>query len=210
MHIVLASANKGKIAEIRELLLTLDPDLHVLGLDDYPSIGPVPEPGQTFEANALYKAGYVCQRTGCIALADDSGLEVDALNGAPGVYSARYSGEKATDKENNAKLLKAMAHLKGKDRRARFSCVLAACAPNGEQLVVDGSWEGRIATSPQGGKGFGYDPLFIDLSSKRTAAEMTREEKSSRSHRGQALRKLVQMWPEFVARAVRGQRTDDR
>ena len=202
MHIVLASANKGKIVEIKDLLANLDPELHVLGLDDYPSIGPVPEPGQTFEANALYKARYVCERTGCIALADDSGLEVEALNGAPGVYSARYSGEKATDNENNAKLLKAMAHLRGKDRQARFRCVLAACAPNGEQLVVDGSWEGRIATAPQGVQGFGYDPLFIDLPSRRTAAEMTREEKSSRSHRGQALRKLVQMWPEFVARAV--------
>ncbi|MDZ7760567.1 MAG: XTP/dITP diphosphatase [Desulfovermiculus sp.] len=203
MYIVLASTNKGKLDEIKDLLAEMDSELHVLSLDDYPSIGPVPEPGETFQANALYKASYVCQSTGCIALADDSGLEVDALNGAPGVYSARYSGEKATDAQNNAKLLAAMAHLRRDDRRARFCCVLAACAPNGAQLVVDGSWEGRIAKSPRGEQGFGYDPLFIDLSSGRAAAEMTREEKSSRSHRGHALHKLAQLWPEFVARAVR-------
>ena len=201
MHIVLASANKGKIAEIKDLLADLDPDLHIFSIDDYPWIGPVPEPGKTFEANALYKARFVCQHSGCIALADDSGLEVDGLHGAPGVYSARYSGAEASDQENNAKLLAEMEQLSGNDRRARFRCVLAVCAPNGEQLVVDGSWEGRIADSPRGEKGFGYDPLFIDLSSGRTAAQMTREEKSQLSHRGQALRRLVQLWPDFAARA---------
>ncbi len=203
MHIVLASANTGKVAEITDLLRELDAGLQVFGLGDFPDIGPIPEPGETFEANALYKARYVCQRTGLVSLADDSGLEVDVLNGAPGVYSARYSGEQATDETNNAKLLKAMAGVKDEDRRARFCCVLAAVAPNGEQLVLHGTWEGQIATSPRGEQGFGYDPVFIDKKSGRTAAEMSREEKSSRSHRGQALRKLIQQWPEFAARAGR-------
>ncbi len=203
MHIVLASANKGKIAEIKDLLRELDSGLQVSGLGDFPDIGLIPEPGETFEANALYKAQYVCQRTRLVSLADDSGLEVDALNGAPGVYSARYSGEQATDETNNAKLLKALAGVKDEDRRAKFRCVLAAVAPNGEQLILDGTWEGWIATSPRGEQGFGYDPVFIDQESGRTAAEMSRAEKSSRSHRGQALRKLIRLWPEFAARADR-------
>jgi len=203
MHVVLASSNTGKIAEIKDLLREFDAGLQVSGLADFPHIGPVPEPGETFEANALYKAQYVCQRTGLVSLADDSGLEVDALNGAPGVYSARYSGEQATDEANNAKLLKALAGVNDEDRRARFCCVLAAVAPNGEQLLLDGTWEGWIATSPRGGRGFGYDPIFIDKESGRTAAEMSREAKSSRSHRGQALRKLIRLWPEFASRAAR-------
>ncbi|MGM0760147.1 MAG: XTP/dITP diphosphatase [Thermodesulfobacteriota bacterium] len=210
MHIVLASSNPGKIAEIKDLLAGLDSELHVSGLDDFAHIGPVPEPGETFEANALHKAKYVCDKTNLVALADDSGLEVDALNGAPGVYSARYSGEQATDAHNNAKLLRAMSGMQGDDRRARFRCVLAAWAPNGEQLTAHGAWEGRIAQAPRGEQGFGYDPLFIDLESGRTAAEMSRKEKSSRSHRGQALARLARLWPEFAARAARGQRADDR
>ncbi|WP_208596278.1 RdgB/HAM1 family non-canonical purine NTP pyrophosphatase [Desulfovermiculus halophilus] len=199
MRIVLASANTGKIGEIKELLRELDPELKVCGKDDYPELGSIPEPGRTFADNALYKARYVCRHTRLVALADDSGLEVEALNGAPGVYSARYSGEGATDDKNNAKLLQALSGHQ--NRRARFCCVLAACAPNGAELTVTGIWEGRIAETPRGEQGFGYDPIFVDLESKRTAAEMSREEKSSRSHRGHALRELVRLWPEFIARA---------
>jgi XTP/dITP diphosphohydrolase len=178
----------------------LDPDLQISGMNEFPDLGPIPEPGETFEDNALYKARFVCRHTRQIALADDSGLEVDALGGAPGIYSARFSGEQASDAANNAKLVQAMAEFKGEHRRARFRCVLAACAPNGAELTVEGSWEGLIADTPRGEQGFGYDPLFIDLETGRAAAEMSREEKSSRSHRGQALRKLVQLWPQFTAR----------
>jgi XTP/dITP diphosphohydrolase len=201
MRIVLATGNKGKIKEIRDLLQDLDPDLQVSGMNEFSNLGPIPEPGETFQDNALYKARFVCRHSRLVSLADDSGLEVDALDGAPGIYSARFSGEKATDSDNNAKLLKAMAEFTGEHRRARFRCVLAACAPNGAELTVEGSWEGLIADTPRGEQGFGYDPLFIDLETGRTAAEMSRAEKSRRSHRGQALRKLVQLWPQFTARA---------
>jgi XTP/dITP diphosphohydrolase len=201
MRIVLATKNKGKIGEIRDLLQDLDPDLQVFGMKEFSDLGPIPEPGKTFEDNALYKARFVCRHTRLIALADDSGLEVDALDGAPGIYSARFNGEQASDADNNAKLLQAMTGFKGEHRRARFRCVLAAYAPNGAELTVEGSWEGLIAETPRGEQGFGYDPLFIDLETGRTAAEMSREEKSSTSHRGQALRKLVQLWPQFTTRA---------
>ncbi len=200
MHIVLATSNKGKIKEFKDLLQSKDPGLHVLGLNDFPDLGPLQEPGQTFYTNALAKAQAVCDHTGLIALADDSGLEVDALNGAPGVYSARYSGENATDEDNNAKLLQALNGVPPEERRARFKCVLIACTPGGEHITAQGTWEGRIAEHPRGRHGFGYDPVFVDLDSGRTAAEMEREEKSARSHRGRALRELIRLWPDFAAK----------
>ncbi|NJB68289.1 XTP/dITP diphosphohydrolase [Desulfobaculum xiamenense] len=199
--VVLATRNKGKIAELSQMLEGFE--LEVLGLDAFPEIGEIEETGTTFEENARIKAQAVAQATGLVAVADDSGLEVDAIGGAPGVYSARYSGEGATDARNNAKLLGALDGVPAERRTARFRCVMLACAPGGEELVADGAWEGHIAEAPRGDNGFGYDPLFVDLESGRHSAELTREEKNARSHRGKALRRLLADWPAFWTRVGR-------
>jgi XTP/dITP diphosphohydrolase len=169
----------------------------VRGLDAYPEIGDIPETGETFEDNALIKARAVSEATGLIAVADDSGVVVDALGGAPGVYSARYSGQGATDERNNAKLLGELDGVDEPARTARFVSVVAAWAPDGRSLTARGEWEGRVLAAPRGAGGFGYDPLFFDPEVGLTAAEMTRQAKNGRSHRGKALRKLLALWPEF-------------
>lgn len=198
-QVVLATRNKGKIAELSAMLEGFQ--LQVRGLDDFPRIGEIEETGATFEENALIKARAVAEATGLVAVADDSGLEVDALGGAPGVYSARYGGENATDAVNNAKLLKALAGVPGAERTARFRCVMLACSPGGETLSASGAWEGAIAEAPRGDGGFGYDPVFVDGISGLHAAELSREEKNARSHRGKALRALLGGWPDFQVRA---------
>lgn len=198
-HIVLATRNKGKIAELEALLSGFG--LSVQGLDAFPEIGEIAETGSTFEENAAIKATAVAQATGLVALADDSGLEVDALGGAPGVYSARYSGENATDESNNAKLLQALADVPEARRGCRFVSVIVAAAPNGAQAQARGQWEGRVLSAPRGGGGFGYDPLFFDPEAGATAAELPPGEKNARSHRGRALRALLGLWPDFWARA---------
>jgi len=197
--VVLATRNKGKIAELSALLVGFG--VQVLGLESFPDIGEIEETGATFAENAALKARTVAQATGLVALADDSGLAVDALSGAPGVYSARYSGENATDAANNAKLLKTLQDVPEAGRGCRFHSVVAAVAPNGAEILAQGRWEGRVLTSPRGAGGFGYDPLFLDPGLGRTAAELTPAEKNARSHRGQALRALLQDWPAFWAKA---------
>ncbi|MBU1041077.1 MAG: XTP/dITP diphosphatase [Proteobacteria bacterium] len=197
--VVLATRNKGKIAELEALLAGYG--LHVLGLGAFPDLGEIEETGTTFAENARLKARTVAQATGLVALADDSGLAVDALSGAPGVYSARYSGENATDATNNTKLLDALKDVPEPQRGCRFVSVVAAIAPNGAEIMAEGRWEGRVLTSPRGQGGFGYDPLFLDPELGRAAAELTPAEKNARSHRGQALRALLQDWPAFWARA---------
>ena len=197
--VVLATRNKGKIAELEALLSGYG--LHVLGLGAFPHLGEIEETGATFAENARLKARTVALATGLVALADDSGLAVDALSGAPGVYSARYSGENATDAANNAKLLDALKDLPEPQRGCRFVSVVAAHAPNGAEIMAEGRWEGRVLTSPRGTGGFGYDPLFLDPELGRAAAELTAAEKNARSHRGQALRALLQDWPAFWAKA---------
>ena len=193
--VVLATRNKGKIAELRALLAGLGPQ--VVGLAEFPDIGEIPETGTTFLENARIKARAVCQATGRVSLADDSGLCVDALDGAPGVYSARYSGEDATDAANNAKLLAALADVPEARRTCRFVSVVVAVAPDGRELTAEGVWEGRVTTSPAGQGGFGYDPLFFDPTAGLTAAELSPEAKNARSHRGKALANLVKNWAEF-------------
>jgi len=175
----------------------------VLGLGDFPEIGEIEETGTTFAENSLLKARTVAQATGLVALADDSGLEADALDGAPGVYSARYSGEGATDEKNNLKLLDVLKDVPDAARGCRFVSVVAAVAPNGAELLAEGRWEGRVLHAPRGSGGFGYDPLFLDLELGRSAAELTPAEKNARSHRGRALRALLADWPDFWARASR-------
>jgi len=200
--LVLATRNAGKIKELEALLSGLG--FAVLGLGEFPHIGEIEETGATFAENALLKAHAVALATGLVALADDSGLAVDALSGAPGVYSARYSGQGATDETNNLKLIDALKDVPEQRRGCRFVSVVAACAPNGAELLAEGRWEGQVLTTPRGAGGFGYDPLFLDLELGRSAAELAPAEKNARSHRGRALRALLESWPDFWVRATRG------
>ncbi|MCF8105447.1 MAG: RdgB/HAM1 family non-canonical purine NTP pyrophosphatase [Desulfohalobiaceae bacterium] len=204
MELILATRNQGKIRELERMFRALAFDVRILGLDDFPEVGSLSEPGRTFFENALHKASTVCRLTGQPALADDSGLEVDALAGAPGVYSARYSKEGASDVENNRKLLQDLANTPREHRTARFRCQLVACLPGGETLSAEGTWEGWIGFESKGDNGFGYDPLFIDRQTGLTAAQMPAEEKNSKSHRAKALKRFVRAWPEFVRKLEKG------
>lgn len=196
--LVLATKNKGKANEILTLLHEFNVRVHTL--EEFPGIGEIPETGVTFEENALIKARAVARATGMTALADDSGLEVDALDKAPGVYSARFSGLNATDAQNNDKLLQCLADIPWERRQARFVCVIAVHAPwaEGQELLAHGHWPGRIALTLKGEHGFGYDPLFLDEKSGLTAAEMPPDQKNTRSHRAAALRRLAALWPDFL------------
>ncbi len=199
--IVLATRNQGKVRELEEPLRAFG--LRVVGLDAFPDLPEVEETGATFEENALLKARDVSRRTGLLAIADDSGLEVDILDGAPGVHSARYSEDmpdlpgKTKDERNTMKLLAALSSVRLWQRAARFRTVIAVCTPEGETLVAPGVWEGSVTCSPRGKNGFGYDPVFLDPELGLTAAEMAPEEKMARSHRGKALQELLRLWPAF-------------
>ena len=198
--LILATRNQGKVKELKEPLARFGFDVQSLP-DDFPEVA---ETGSTFEENALIKAHAVADALLVPAVADDSGIEVDALGGAPGVYSARYSldwpeveGE-STDARNNRKLLAALEGVSAERRTARFRCCMAMVYPASwkdrpEDIVVSGAWEGSIVEKPSGSNGFGYDPLFLDPASGRTGAELSREEKMARSHRGQALEKLLEV-----------------
>lgn len=193
MRLVLGTTNTGKVREIERILADLPVTVEtVVGYD----IPEVVEDGETFTANACKKALHYAAHTGFFALADDSGLEVDALQGQPGVYSARYAGEQADDAMNNQKLLKSLHDVPAEHRTARFRCVLAVAAPDGRCVTVEGVCSGIIGFSPRGDQGFGYDPLFI-LSDGRTMAELSVEEKNRISHRGQALCKLKELLQHF-------------
>lgn len=186
MTLVIATGNPGKTAEIRELLA--DFPITIKNLDDFGPIPPVVEDGGSFEENAYKKASFVSKVLGLPALADDSGLVVEALGGAPGVFSARYAGENATDEQRYTKLLEEM---KGRtNRKAAFECVLSLAVPTGAALTYEARCEGIIAEKPAGENGFGYDPVFYYPPLKKTFAELTREEKSRVSHRGKALREF--------------------
>ncbi len=198
MKIVLATKNKGKIAEFSGLFRPLD--CEVVSLLDLGDIPTVEEDGATFLDNAVKKAKGYSQATGLIALADDSGLEVDALGGAPGVHSARYAGPEATDEENNAKLLRELEGMGPEQRTCRFKCVLALYAPGGELLTAEGACEGVVAEQPLGDGGFGYDPIFYIPELGRSMAQLTPEEKNRISHRGRAIRELEPRLRDFLAK----------
>jgi len=183
-EIVLATRNTKKIEEIKRI--TAGMPINIFTLEDYPGCPDVEEDGSTFEENAVKKAATVAKYTGKPALADDSGLEVDALNGAPGTFSARYAGEGADDRKNVEKLLKDMQFLK--DRKARFVCCIALAYPDGHINTFYGYVRGSIGTEPRGFKGFGYDPVFYPEGHSRTFAEMSDQEKDTLSHRGVALK----------------------
>ena len=193
--LLLATGNAGKIAEFRELLSGMD--IQVLGLGDTPQgdMEPPEETGATFEENAIIKARCWMERTGLPVIADDSGLAVDALNGEPGVRSARYAGPEATTPKNNALLLERLSGVPGDSRAAEFHCCIALCRPGLPQVTFDGKVEGVITESPAGENGFGYDPLFFYPPMQRTFAQLSSAEKNRVSHRADALRKLA-LWLE--------------
>ena len=198
MKLLVATRNKHKLREIGEIFRV--PGLELVSALDYPDIPDVVEDGATFEANALKKAVTLARATGLWTLADDSGLEVDALGGEPGVYSARYAGEPANYPAYNAKLL---AKLRGtENRRARFRCAIAFSDPGGHAHTVEGRCEGVIAEAPRGDKGFGYDPLFVPDGHDQTFAEMESGLKNSISHRGRALDLARSTWGECLLRLV--------
>lgn len=189
MKIVLATQNQGKVRELRELLV--DEEIEVLSLLDIPGWEDVEENGVTFADNAALKAREAVRRTGLIALADDSGLEVDVLEGAPGVYSARYAGEPKDDERNIDKLLQLLEAIPEDKRTARFRCALVMTTPLGADYLTEGAVEGRILTKRRGSDGFGYDPVFYLPEFARTMAELTLTEKNTISHRAQAFRKVI-------------------
>ncbi len=181
--IVLATRNEGKIREFRRILA--DFPIEIKSLEDFGPIPDVVEDGETFEDNAVIKARHTARILGLPAIADDSGLEVAALGGAPGIKSARYAGEAADDREKNLKLLNALEGIE--DRKARFVCVLAIAVPRGPALIYEGICEGAIALEMKGGNGFGYDPVFYFPPLGKTFAELSADEKNRVSHRGKAL-----------------------
>jgi XTP/dITP diphosphohydrolase len=191
MDIVFATRNKKKIEEIRKIMSEVisGADINIFTPDDFQQCLEVEEDGDTFEANAVKKAVYISKCTGMTAIADDSGLEVYALNGAPGVFSARYAGESADDGANSEKLLHEMRDLPDEKRKARFACCIAVASGDNVKTFF-GYAEGKIGKVPRGKKGFGYDPLFYPEGHNRTFAEMSDDEKNALSHRGKALKEL--------------------
>ena len=190
MQIVLATHNRGKMKEMSSILAHLP--VKLLTLDDFPQIGEIPETGETLKENAFIKAETVHQKTGLPALADDTGLEVDALDGAPGVHSSRYDGETATFEDNCRKMLQEMDGIPSEERTARFHTVIAFVSDSGNEWT-EGVVEGRILEIKRGDGGFGYDPLFYYPPLKKTFAELNSEQKNNISHRGKALRNFCQI-----------------
>lgn len=199
--ILIATRNQGKTAEFRTIFEQMG--YKVENLTDYPELPEVEETGTTFEENARLKAETISKITGKMVLADDSGLQVDVLGGLPGVWSARFAGSEATDSENNAKLLHELAMVFDmKDRKAHFHTTLVVARPDQESLVVEADWFGYIAYEPKGENGFGYDPLFLVGETGKTSAELTMEEKNMQSHRAQAVKKLVEVFPTWQSKQL--------
>lgn len=186
---VVATKNKGKLKEIAEILEGMD--LEVISMEQAGVNEDIEEYGSTFEENALIKAKEVHKRTGELVMADDSGLEVDFLNGAPGIYSSRFAGEGASDTDRNNKLLELLKDVPFEKRKARFVCAIAVILPDGTNFTVRGTCEGYIAFEPVGTNGFGYDPLFFLPEYNKTAAQLEASKKHEISHRGKALKLML-------------------
>ena len=197
MKILVATGNMGKLREIKQIL-TGTP-YEAVSLKDLEITDTVEEDADSFSGNALKKASFCCQLTGLVTIADDSGLCVDALDGAPGVYSARYSGEGATDATNNALLLANIDAVPDEKRTAHFSCAMACVRPDGKQIVKEGQAQGVILRAPRGENGFGYDPLFYVPEFNQTFAELPADTKNRISHRGKALKALAEVLKDFLA-----------
>jgi len=190
--LVLATRNQGKIEEFRRILQELAPgQIDLIGVDQFPHLVDVDETGSTFEENSLLKARYTSEATGLPAIADDSGLCVDALNGDPGIYSARWAGTHGDDHANLEKVLEQLKDVPDEKRTAYFICVASLVLPDGRQKVAEGRFEGHILHAPVGNNGFGYDPIFQPLGMSISSAQMSAEEKDLVSHRGKSLRSLA-------------------
>ncbi len=193
LSILIATQNKGKIAEMRRMLhiITAELGINIVGLDTLAYIEPPEENGATFIENATIKARYYADKLQMIAIADDSGLVVDVLQGAPGVHSARYGGPGLDDKDRTNLLLKNMHNIPDADRDARFVCAVCVAGNSTDMLTAEGTVEGSITRSPRGNNGFGYDPVFIPVGETRTTAELAEHEKDAISHRGRAIRAII-------------------
>jgi XTP/dITP diphosphohydrolase len=200
VSIVLATNNARKLTELRRIVAEAAPEVKVLGLADVPAYPEPAETERTFAGNALHKARAAVAATGLPALADDSGLEVEALNQMPGVRSARWNGPQASDSENNELLLRQLSELPAADRAARFVCAMAAVLPDGTEHVRLGVMSGRLVEAPRGQNGFGYDPLFVADGNTVTNAELDPSAKDAISHRGQAVRAIVPVLIEELRR----------
>src|SRR3954451_20375421 len=198
-RLLLATRNAGKLAELQRLLETAVPGVEVVGLRDVDEYPEAPETGTTFAANALLKAREAVRYTGLPAVADDSGITVDALNGMPGVLSARWSGRHGDDDANTALLLTQLADVPDERRGAAFVSAAALVTPDGAERVVEREWRGRVIREKRGTNGFGYDPVFVPDGLDVTSAELSPEEKDARSHRGQAFRALVPVVAEALS-----------
>ena len=200
-RVVLATHNAHKVAELRRILHSehhVDHGIELLGLDWFPTMPEVDETGATFAENALLKAHAAAQFTGLVAIADDSGIAVDALNGMPGVLSVYWAGRARDDAANLRLLLEQIEDVPDERRGAAFVCAAAAATPDGREIVVEGRAEGTVLRAPRGDGGFGYDPIFVPIGETRTTAEMTPEEKDAISHRGRAFRALRPMLQELL------------
>lgn len=196
LELVLATRNEGKITEIREFLK--DCGISLISLRDYPDAPEVGENGKTYRDNVLKKARFFSKWTGKLTLADDSGLEVAYLKGRPGIFSARYAGVRTNDRENNRELLRELEGVPAGKRGAVFRCVMALVSPWGDEAVVEGKCRGMIGLEERGGKGFGYDPIFVIPGQGKTMAELSIAEKNQMSHRGNAIRKLKKRLKRYV------------
>jgi XTP/dITP diphosphohydrolase len=196
MDIVIATLNQNKLKEFKALLK--DFTVSILSLKDFPHLPAIVEDGKNFYENALKKAITVARYTGKLTIADDSGLEVEALRGRPGVYSSRFAGEDASDEENNEKLLRELSGVSFDKREAYFRCVLVLAKPEGETAFVEGDCKGIIIDEPRGHYGFGYDPIFLVPEYNKTFSEIRPEEKNKISHRARALHKLLKLLPNYL------------
>ncbi|MBE3013354.1 XTP/dITP diphosphatase [Microbispora sp. NEAU-D428] len=197
--VVLATRNAGKIVELRRILADAGVPVELVGLEAFPHIGDVAETGLTFAENALLKAHAVASQSGLPAIADDSGLCVEALNGMPGIFSARWSGRHGDDDANLDLLLAQIADVPDGRRQAHFACTAALALPTGEEHVVEGAVHGHLIRERRGTGGFGYDPIFVPDGDTRTTSEMSAEEKNAISHRGKAFRALAPVIAEVVS-----------
>ncbi|MFE4518293.1 RdgB/HAM1 family non-canonical purine NTP pyrophosphatase [Kitasatospora sp. NPDC056783] len=198
-RLILATRNQHKVTELRAILADAGLDVELVGADAYPEIPDVPETGVTFAENALLKAHALARATGLPAVADDSGLCVDVLNGAPGIFSARWSGRHGDDGANLDLLLAQLSDIAEPHRGAHFFCAAALALPDGTERVVEGRLLGTLRTAPAGAGGFGYDPILQPLGETRTCAELTAEEKNAISHRGKAFRALAPVVKDLIA-----------
>lgn len=197
-QLVMASRNQGKLVELQRILATIAPSIDLVSVSQFPDIDDVAETGSTFEENALLKAETIAMKTGLPAIADDSGLCIDALAGKPGVFSARYAGTHGDDQANREKVLREMVDVYEENRGAQFVSVVALALPDGRNEMCRGEIRGDICYAPRGDGGFGYDPIFVPEGLSQTMAELSAEKKDEISHRGRALRAMAPIIAELL------------